>query len=185
MPTIRTDSHRPKLPPEMTYPLGANDLELALEPHVTSDIFLSLHFHPQQSARKEDRDRAEALGEFRLLGCSYAQSGEHLASAERPAAPWKDVPSPQVIVAEVFALPLTALTKGVSLRQPASQLLVDALADVAARGIPSAGQSWLVEVSLDARVHTLRARFGPSGKDRSRPRVLELVLPPVGEKRRL
>jgi hypothetical protein len=188
VPSIHTDSVKPRLGPDSSYPLGASDLEAALEPHLTDDLYLSLRFHQHQAARKNDRDRIEALGDYRLLECRYARGGSHLADSDRPNPPWAGEDAPQVILAEVFAVPRSALVKGVGLQKPLSQLLSEALSQLAATGIPSRPaprDAWILELGLDARVHAILARLRPwNGGEYAVARTIEVVLPPVGVKKR-
>jgi hypothetical protein len=186
MSTLRTDSHKPKLPRDSSYCVSASELEMALDPHLTGDLFLSIQFHPHQPGRKNERDRFEALGEYRLLDCRYADDRAHLAKEESEGAAWAGDPDAQVVTADVFAVPTSALIKGVGMHGPVDALLAEALAALASQGIPSARSSWSLELGLDARVHTLRARLRPSHRA-AEPisRTLERVLPPVGERRRV
>ncbi len=188
MPSIHTDSVKPRLAHDSSYPLGAGDLEAALAPHLTDDIYLSLRFHQPQAARKDERDRIEALGDFRLLDCRYARAGSPLAGSDLPNPPWAGEDAPQVVLAEVFAVPRAALVKGVGLQKPLSQLLTESLSQLAALGIPSRPSprdAWILELGLDARVHTVLARLRPwNGAEYAVARTLEVVLPPIGVKKR-
>ena len=189
MSSIRTDSHKPKTSPDQSYSLGAHDLEAAIEPHVRGDIYLSVRFHPQQSSRKAERDGSEALGEYRLLDCRYSPDGSHLTGEENPKLPWESVPDAQVVVAEVFSVPTSALIKGVGMQKPLRQLLGEGLAELASKGLPASDSqknAWIFELGFDSRVHTLQARLRPwNGGDYAVSRKIDLVLPPVGVRRRV
>lgn len=161
--TLRTESHKQKLPKGWTYLLGLMDIANALEPRLTHDAWLSLQFSPRQAYWKEKRDEIDERRRYTILRAQFGPGGEHLphVGARRP---WDEELHPQVVTAEVLGVPHDALPPGIAVRPIARELLAEAFLELTPLGLSpdrSPRRGWLLEVLLDAQVDALEAILMP------------------------
>ncbi|WP_044195062.1 hypothetical protein [Hyalangium minutum] len=166
MAELKVHSRKESLPKELLYPLKAGELAAAFQPKITRDAHLDLSFHRTQAYWKEQRDRIQEEGRYTLARCTYYTRGLHLRSWGH--APWAHEERPQVITANVLAIPRAVLPKGSSIHAAASSLVCEAVAVLVPRGLPRLTQrgqmeddAWHFELELDSSVHLLRAKLQP------------------------
>lgn len=166
MAELKLHSRKEPLPKELLYPLKAGELVAAFQPKLTRDAHLDLSFLRAQAYWKEQRDRIQEEGRYTLARCTYYTRGLHLRSLGH--APWSQEERPQVIAADVLAIPRAVLPKGLSTHAATSSLLREAVAVLVPRGLPRLTQrgqmeddAWLFELELDSPVGLLRAKLQP------------------------
>lgn len=166
MAELKVHSRKDPLPKELLYPLKASELAAAFQPKITRDVHLDISFLRQQSLNKEKRDRIQEEGRYALARCMYYMRGFHLSSGLH--SPWSHEERPQVVTAEVLAIPRSVLPKRSSIHAATSSLVREAVAVLVPSGLPRLTQrgqmedaTWHFTLELDSSVHLLRARLSP------------------------
>ena len=162
--TLRVVSHRSKAPKGARYLASWKDFQLAFEGLLTADAWVDLTFATKQAFWKEDRDRIAATGAFKVLRATYTTV--HRLTEFGAPRPWDSESNPQLIEAEVFAVPVDATPKGVAARPIVSRLLAAAAQRLNPVGLPATKpmkhlHAWLLEVEFDVKNTNAVARLLP------------------------
>ncbi len=159
--TLKAKSHKEQLAKGWTYLLGLQDIQTALEPRLTRDSWLSLHFNARQAYWKERRDEVEEQRQYGVFFAQYSPAKDWRASLGE--LPWDEEEDPQVVKGSVTAVPHESLPAGLAVRPVMRELLQDAFLKVTPKGLstdrsPKGG--WTLRVMYDANVAMLEASLG-------------------------
>ena len=136
--------YKDKLPKELLYPVKYSDIELCFLGRSTNDVNLKVFFHPYQNYWKEERERLEFEGYYKIITFSNT-----------PVAPQirRDVEDPNAIWIRIYAVTHNVVNTSELNRVMLRELLVEQIHKLTPNGLPC--DRWHFEVTLMAKAGLL------------------------------
>jgi hypothetical protein len=183
MAELKVHSRRDTLPKELVYPLKTSALAAAIQQQLVGDMHLSVSFSRTQAYWKEQRERIQEEGRYRLVKCTYYANGQHLPKLG--SQPWAEEEHPQVVLAEVAALPREVLPKQASIHAVTAALVQESISQLAPQGLPMKRDrsrphdAWVLQVEFDSPAQRLLAKLWPWDGGQFVLRTVERELTPA------